>query len=72
MLYKYTFLGISYVAFKRKESSVFEEIILFQGCFTTAASPGDDVDNDCDGLIDEDDCTRADLSKCLFGIIISS
>ncbi|XP_060598566.1 uncharacterized protein LOC132752265 [Ruditapes philippinarum] len=31
-------------------------------CKKTISSPGDDVDNDCDGEIDEDTCTDADFS----------
>ena len=38
---------------------------ILQVCSTTVAIPGDGVDNDCDGMIDEEECTEQDLSKLL-------
>ena len=34
---------------------------LFQACVPSVVSPGDNVDNDCDGEFDEDDCTPEDF-----------
>ena len=37
---------------------------LIQVCTKSASAPGDGVDNDCNGEIDEDTtCTEEDLSK---------
>ena len=30
----------------------------FKVCSLTKVSPGDNIDNDCDGLIDEEQCTQ--------------
>ena len=44
-------------------------VIARQMCEASTGNPGDGLDNDCDGYIDEDDCTQANRNKYMRTLI---